>query len=1015
MPRESSPFLSLRSPGALEIPDLPPQQQSPGSASTWRRSKSKRGYIGPRRRVIAGVRNVDEDANPYSSFSIGNDHYETKGKVSERDGRLNISIRETQGTGYLAKALGGAISDRFSSSVTRGRDNGDARLPSPRDLTEGRGDLLPPKLNIVVMVIGSRGDIQPFLKIGKILKEEHGHRVRIATHPAFKGFVENDSGLEFFSAGGDPAELMAFMVKNPGLIPSIDAVKAGDISRRRDQMFEMFQGFWRACINATDDENDIENLKMMGRMDPFVADAIIANPPSFAHIHCAERLGIPLHLMFTFPYSPTQQFPHPLANVKSTVDANYTNFMSYPLVEMVTWQGLGDLVNRFRVKTLGLDPMSTLWAPGQLHRLKVPYTYLWSPGLVPKPPDWGPQIDIAGFVFLDLASTFTPPTSLVKFLESGDPPIYIGFGSIVPDDPDHFTQIIFEAIKKTGVRALVSKGWGGLGSDDVPDSIYMLENTPHDWIFPRVSAVIHHGGAGSTAIGLKSGKPTMTVPFFGDQPFWGAIVAKAGAGFHKAIPHKHLTPDILAEGIKECLLPTARENAETFAKRIAEEGDGAENAVESFHRGLCLSGKGSMRCSILEDRVSNWQLKHTKHHFSAVAAEVLVRERKIQWRDMRLIRHNQWNDFDGPGEPATGVGAAMAWSIASVAKGVMNIPIDWTKRIRNYERHRERVKRGSSSPNGVAKRGSFRTAEEDKTMKPVKELSAETAKIQKLGEEGAIPDNGSDFSDFSVDDLVVDMAGDVKRGLRKSGKTLLKAILAPMDISLAVAQGFHNAPRLYGDTTVRRPTKITGMRSGLHAARDEFVFGIYDGWTGLAKHPYRGACNDGFTGFFRGLGKGIGGFVLKDIAAVAGPIGYSLKGVHKELRKDNRTMEFIRKARIIQGQKEVQALSDDEQKEILNKVLHGWEVIEQCQAHAESEKKSGIRGRLRLKRERKSWHRHGAFENVGQVEMAMNAQKLGISVGEALRKDGPLELKGEADVQGEGPEVDNAVNKACTG
>ena len=186
------------------------------------------------------------------------------------------------------------------------------------------------------MVIGSRGDIQPFLKIGKVLKEEHGHRVRIATHPAFKSFVEKDSGLEFFSVGGDPAELMAFMVKNPGLIPSMQTVKEGEIGRRRRAMFEMFEGFWRACINATDSEPDPKNLSMMGASRPFVADAIIANPPSFAHVHCAERLGIPLHQIFTFPYSPTQSFPHPLANIKnSNIDTNYTNFMSYPLVEMM--------------------------------------------------------------------------------------------------------------------------------------------------------------------------------------------------------------------------------------------------------------------------------------------------------------------------------------------------------------------------------------------------------------------------------------------------------------------------------------------------------------------------------------------------------------------------------------------------------------------------------------------------------------------------------------------------------
>ena len=130
--------------------------------------------------------------------------------------------------------------------------------------------------------------------------------------------------------------------------------------------------------------------------------------------------------------------------------------------------------------------MSTLWAPGQLYRLKVPYTYLWSPGLVPKPEDWGPEIDIAGFVFLDLASSFKPPEELSKFLDAGEPPVYIGFGSIVVDDPDKFTDMIFKAVKKAGVRALVSKGWGGFGAGETPENVYMLENTPHDWLFPKV-------------------------------------------------------------------------------------------------------------------------------------------------------------------------------------------------------------------------------------------------------------------------------------------------------------------------------------------------------------------------------------------------------------------------------------------------------------------------------------------------------------------------------------------------
>ena len=313
-----------------------------------------RGQNGNHVQHTSSMPDADTREGPYGGFSLGNDNYKTKGRVSKRDGRLKISVNETNNRGYLAHALGASLQPDTNGLRGHPRKHREPISPAPVESTSRRPELmaklsalsttgslgekgLPPlRLNIVVMVIGSRGDIQPFLKIGKLLKEKHGHRVRIATHPAFKNFVEQDSGLEFFSVGGDPAELMAFMVKNPGLMPSVSTVRAGEIGRKRDSMFEMFQGFWRACINATDDEHEASNLKMMADKHPFVADAIIANPPCFAHVHCAERLGVPLHLMFTFPYSPTQQFPHPLANIKkSNVDSNYTNFMSYPLVEMM--------------------------------------------------------------------------------------------------------------------------------------------------------------------------------------------------------------------------------------------------------------------------------------------------------------------------------------------------------------------------------------------------------------------------------------------------------------------------------------------------------------------------------------------------------------------------------------------------------------------------------------------------------------------------------------------------------
>lgn len=200
------------------------------------------------------------------------------------------------------------------------------------DYTTLNGDWKLP-LNIVVQVVGSRGDVQPFIALGNEL-QKHGHRVRLATHNVFEDFVRK-SGLEFYPIGGDPTELMAYMVKNPGLIPNMKSLRGGDIQKKRVMVKEMLEGCWLSCI-----EPDTKT------QEPFVADAIIANPPSFAHIHCAEALGIPVHLMFTMPWTSTKAFPHPLANIKcssvkkcSSIDKPTSNFLSYGIVEWLTWQG----------------------------------------------------------------------------------------------------------------------------------------------------------------------------------------------------------------------------------------------------------------------------------------------------------------------------------------------------------------------------------------------------------------------------------------------------------------------------------------------------------------------------------------------------------------------------------------------------------------------------------------------------------------------------------------------------
>jgi hypothetical protein len=205
-----------------------------------------------------------------------------------------------------------------------------------------------------------------------------------------------------------------------------------------------------------------------------------------------------------------------------------------------------------------------------------------------------------------------------------------------------------------------------------------------------------------------------------------------------------------------------------------------------------------------------------------------------------------------------------------------------------------------------------------------------------------------------------------------------------MDLSLAVAQGFHNAPRLYGDQTVRKPTRITGMKSGLKAAGEEFVFGIYDGVTGVVVQPYTGARDRGAIGFIKGVGMGLTGFVLKNLAAIIGPFGYTLKGIHKELSKKNQPTHFIRKARIRQGQRDLAQAKPEQRKKYEQAVAHGWSVVQQIWEVMDEKHAHGMRSRIQAMKERKTWRANGAFENIEMAEKALAARKKGESLDEVF-------------------------------
>ncbi|RLL97413.1 hypothetical protein CFD26_102231 [Aspergillus turcosus] len=550
----------------------------------------------------------------------------------------------------------------------------------------------PLRLNIVIQVVGSRGDVQPFVALGLELKER-GHRVRLATHMAFRDFVE-DHGLEFFNIGGDPAELMAFMVKNPGLMPGMKTLRSGAIRRRRREMAAIFSGCWRSCFETGDGTGlhhvpeDPWSEVVDYREQPFVADAIIANPPSFAHLSCAEKLGVPLNLMFTMPWTATQAFPHPLANVRPTrTKRSVANFASYAIVEMMLYEGLGDLLNKFRKRELGLDPLDAIRGPGIAQKLRIPFTYLWSPALLPKPIDWLTNIDICGFSMLPAPSSFTPPDDLVMFLEDGPPPIYVGFGSIVVDHPTKLTKIVFEAIVKSGQRALVNKGWGniGAGAAEIPKNVFMIGSVPHDWLFKHVSCVVHHGGAGTTAAGLALGRPTIIIPFFGDQPFWGSIVYRAGAG-PAPVPYKQLTPEKLADAINKALRPEMQEKAAEIGAKMRRE-NGVKCAVASFHRHLDLK---TLRCSICPHRPAVWWVRHSRIKLSAFAASVLVESGLLDPHNVVLYRSKEYDTNRDPRGPLS-AGAEVLYGIMSdFVTALATAPVDLAEAISRHHHYHKK-------------------------------------------------------------------------------------------------------------------------------------------------------------------------------------------------------------------------------------------------------------------------------------------------------------------------------------
>ena len=198
--------------------------------------------------------------------------------------------------------------------------------------------------------------------------------------------------------------------------------------------------------------------------------------------------------------------------------------------------------------------------------------------VLPRPTDWGEQFQVTGYLFDD-DPEWTPPQDLTDFLAAGDAPVYIGFGSMPDSKPQATTRLMMDAVQQSGKRAIILKGWAGFGADDVSENIHILKYAPHSWLFPQMAAVIHHGGAGTTASGFRAGVPTTIVPHNGDQPYWGRRVKELGVG-SDAIPRKKLSVENLCHAIQT--ITSSREigdNARILSEKIQQE-DGLAEAVK---------------------------------------------------------------------------------------------------------------------------------------------------------------------------------------------------------------------------------------------------------------------------------------------------------------------------------------------------------------------------------------------------------------------------------------------------
>ncbi|MFV3131695.1 glycosyltransferase [Niveispirillum sp. KHB5.9] len=410
-------------------------------------------------------------------------------------------------------------------------------------------------MRIVMMALGSRGDIQPFAALAAGLAAR-GHAVRLLTYAGFADLVEG-RGVTLVPVDGDIREDLgseaAQKMFDEGASPLAVAGAIRDVSER------YAPGWAKALLEAAR-----------------TADLIIpAGATSFIGATVAEKLGIPYVQAYPQPNLPTRAFPSPLAPPPKTKPSGFANWLQSWAVALFFWQVFRPGVNRIRRDVFDLPPYPFPGPYWRMQRDGGPVLFGHSPSVLAKPDDWPAAAYVTGYWFLDHPE-WEMPFELAEFLAGGPRPIYVGFGSMMPGDAAATSAKVVAAVRRAGCRAILAGGWGGLKPDAPAPDIFWLDGAPHDRLFCHVDVVVHHGGAGTTAAGLRSGVPAVVVPFLADQFFWAWWLEKMGVS-GGTIRHRELDAERLAAAIRLAMEdPAIRQRAAFLGRRIRDENGIAE-------------------------------------------------------------------------------------------------------------------------------------------------------------------------------------------------------------------------------------------------------------------------------------------------------------------------------------------------------------------------------------------------------------------------------------------------------